>query len=152
MAFLVAAALVGGLTITHDQPKPFDNPYGYGRPWNLSQTAALATNSEGYAAIALAAYDRLLPPRACIGAAVAPNEPTFLLYGPRFQHRVIFLPVLDVVASAIRNNLFYVVVSAHVDAPNAAAFQAAGWKIEGLSDRWALAVAPHAGDGACSAA
>jgi glycosyl transferase family 87 len=150
-AYLAVAALTVGLTFTHDQPKPFDNRYGYGRPWNLTQLTALDTNSDAYVANAVAAYDNLVPANACVGAALGPNEPSYLLYGPHLQHRVVYLPLVDTVNTALRAGLFYVVVTTWQQTTAATNFKAAGWRIRPLAGLWLLASDPHHAMSACRA-
>lgn len=150
-AYLVVAAITVGLTITHDQPKPLDNPYGYGRPWNLTEVHALDTNSDVGAAAALAAYDELVPPRACVGAVLGTNEPSYLLFGPHLEHHVVFLSVNGALAASISNGLFFVVITTGTNSWVAADFRAAGWIIRPLGGLWLLASEPHATTGACTA-
>ena len=147
-AYLVVGALVVGLTITHDQSKPLESAYG--RPWHYTQLDALSVNSDGYLASALAAYDQLVPARACVGAVLGPNEPSYLLYGPRREHHVEFLSVDDAVLPALRQGLFYVVISTGDDRWVAGRFSAAGWTVRPLGSFWILASEPHARAGSCT--
>ena len=62
LAYFAVAGIVVGLTITSDQAKPLTNPYGFGRPWNLTVPHALATNSRDDFAAAVEAYDATIPP------------------------------------------------------------------------------------------
>ena len=60
----------------------------------------MTTNSRTEYARALTDYRRLVPPRACVGAILGPFDPSYLLFGPRLEHRVVYLspggnPVLD---------------------------------------------------------
>ena len=114
-AYLVVAAISIGVTIAHDQPKPFNNPYGFGRPWNLTQVTALATNSDAYIGAALADYNKLVPAHACVGAVIDTNEPSYLLFGPKLEHHVVFLSSNDTVRTALDKGLFYVVITTGVD-------------------------------------
>jgi Glycosyltransferase family 87 len=144
-AVLAVAATSVGLILVHDASKPLNGLAG--RPWQLNQAAALrenpATVTGGRAAVALVAYDRRVPATACVGAVLDPDEWSYQLWGPRFQHRVFFLPSLAAVATAVKENLDYVVVSSGVNAPVAGLFKAAGWKTVLLGDYWTLALAPH---------
>jgi MFS family permease len=148
-AYLVVAAISIGVTIAHDQPKPFNNPYGFGRPWNLTQVTALATNSDAYIGAALADYDRLVPAHACVGAVIDTNEPSYLLFGPKLEHHVVFLSSNDTVRTALDKGLFYVVITTGVDRPVADRFREAGWRIRPLAGYWLLASERRAGDGSC---
>jgi hypothetical protein len=149
-AYLVVAAISIGVTIVHDQPKPFNNPYGFGRPWNLTQVTALATNSDAYIGAALADYDKLVPAHACVGAVIDTNEPSYLLFGPKLEHHVIFLSSNDTVRTALEKGLFYVVITTGVDRPVADRFKEAGWRIRPLAGYWLLASERRAGDGTCT--
>jgi Glycosyltransferase family 87 len=148
LAYAVAAGLTAGLTIIHDQTKPLHNPYGLGVPWELTQVGSLTTNSNGAFAIADAKIHDLLPAGVCIGSVSAPWEPTYLLYGPRLQHRVFFLPPGDPLTDAIRHNLGYVAISAGTYASAADAFTRAGWSAQPIGGLL-LATAPHAAEGTC---
>jgi hypothetical protein len=144
-AWVAVAALTAGLTITHDQAKPLRSHYGYGPPWQLSQHNALETNSRGDYAGALDAYRRLVPARACVGAVLGGNEPSYFLYGSRFQHHVAYLSVSDAVPSALRHGLFYVVISTGPNRWAADSFRDAGWTVRPLGSYWLLASSsPHA--------
>jgi hypothetical protein len=132
------------LALTDDWSKRF---LGHaGRPWTLSQVGALkafpAQPTGSIVARALAAYDRSVPPGACVGAVLDPDEPSYVLWGPSLTRRVVFLPSLDAVGQAYRNGLRYVVVSTGVNAPVAKAFAAAGWRVKPLGSYWQLAVSP----------
>ncbi|MEI8104291.1 MAG: glycosyltransferase 87 family protein [Actinomycetes bacterium] len=147
-ATLAAAAISLGMTFAHDQPKPLLNPYGHGVPWNLTQLDALGTNSDGYVADALAAYDTLVPPKACVGTVLGPNEATYLLYGPHLEHRIIYLPTTVSLTDVLNRGLFYVVVSHHYDSV-LDQFRTAGWRVAPLGGYWTLAYAPGS-SGACA--
>jgi hypothetical protein len=153
VAYLAVGALSIGLTITRDQPKPLDNPYGHGRPWTLTQVTALDTNSDSIVARALADYQLAVPPHACIGALLGESEPSYLLYGPHFEHHVFYLPPGDPLTTAYRYGVDYVVISGGTYAGSAGVFETAGWRTQGLgsSDNpyWLLAIAPNAAAGRC---
>jgi hypothetical protein len=151
VAYLVVAALTVGLTITQDLTKPLDNPYGFGRPWNLTQAQALKTNSRSDYADALIAFDKLVPAEACVGAVLGGQEPAYLLYGPSRRHRVEYLSVDDALIPALRAGIFYVVISTGPNRWVANTFEAAGWQIRPLGGYWLLASHPHAGSGVCAA-
>jgi hypothetical protein len=145
-----AAALLvlGGLTLvfalTDDASKKLRGPAG--RPWTLSQAGALeafaAQPTGTIVAEALGAYDRAVPHDACVGAVLDPDEPSYLLWGPRLRRRVVFLPSLDALGTARRSGLRYVVVSTGANAPVAHTFSAAGWHVQPLGSYWQLAAAP----------
>ena len=60
---------------------------------------------------ALTTFDRVVPAHACVGAVLGVDEPSYLLFGPRFEHRVRYLHVVDPVHQALVDGLFYVVIS-----------------------------------------
>jgi hypothetical protein len=149
---LAAVALIalGSLTLffalTDDAAKKIRSPAG--RPWTLSQVGALkafpAQPTGTIVATALAAYERAVPSDACVGAVLDPDEPAYLLWGRKLRRRVVFLPSLDALRTAVRNDLGYVVVSTGVNAPVGKLFAQAGWRIRPLGSYWQLAVAPRA--------
>ena len=149
-AFAVAACIAIGLTITHDQPKPLNNPYGLGRPWNLTQATALYTNSAGKASGALDAFNRAVPRNACVGAVLGPNEPAYLLYGRYHKRKVVYLSPNDTVNAALSHGLWHVVITQLTELTALADdFRNAGWDVQKLDDYWWLASYPKAGDAAC---
>jgi hypothetical protein len=146
-AYLAVATLAIAVTISKVQTKPFTSPYGFGRPWQLTQAEALRTNGRNEYADAFAAFEQLVPDRACIGAIANRWEPTYLLFGPKLEHRVVYLdsthPLLPQV---LARHLFYVVVSTAVDRwPAIGELERAGWRVERLGPVWRLAVSPHRG-------
>ena len=141
-AVLVAvASLVIGLTLTHDQMKPLESPHG--RPWQLTQSAGDAANWQPERAPASTPTGRLVPPHACVGAVVGPDEPSYLLYGPRFERRVSTCRCRTPLAA--HRALFYVVISGGVNRIAAEEFRKAGWTIRPLGNYWLLAVSPKSG-------
>ncbi len=147
-AYLAVAALTIGLTITRDQTKPLQS--GAGWVWQLDQRQALWVNSDSYVDPSLAAYDALVPARACVGAVVGENEPSYLLFGNRLGHRVTFLPDAGALDTAYLDHLFYVVISPGAYPSVAGAFAASGWRVRPLGQMWLLASEPGAGAGTCT--
>ncbi len=151
---LVAAAFIVGLTLARDLAKPLNGPVG--RPWDLTRSGALdaapAQPTGAIVAAAVRAYDRRLPARACVGAVLGPDEPSYLLWGPDLRHRIHFLPSLAALEEAQEQNLDYVVISTGENAPVADRFTEAGWRLEPLGTYWTLAVAPGATIGDCNVA
>ena len=147
LAALAAIAVAGatvGLTLADDANKKLDGRFG--RPWNLSQVQALeefaAQPTGSIVAASLVAYDRLVPPRACVGAVLDPDEPAYLLWGPQLRHQVFFLPSLSCVEERVLGDLEYVVISTGVNAPVSKQFADDGWAVKPLGTYWQLAVAP----------
>ena len=151
IAYVGVGALVVGLTIAHDQAKPLGNPYGLGRPWQLSQFNALVTDSRPDYAVSYTAYRALVPAHACVGAVLNGNEPSYFLYGTRFEHPVFYLPAGTALTAAVHDNLFDVVLSNPAFASDAASFKAAGWRIRPLGSIWVLASDPRSRTGLCAA-
>ena len=76
---------------------------------------------------------------------LGPDEPSFLLYGPRLQHRVSYLPVEDPLLEAYRHSVFYVVISTGVNRKAAKVFTREGWKLDRLGKTWLLVTSPASG-------
>jgi len=152
-AYALVATLTIALTLTHDEPKPLDNPHGYGRPWNLTQETALLTNSDGGWAEALASYDALVPAHACVGAVLQADEPSYLLYGPHLEHHVFYLSPIPVILQADRWGLSYVVFSAESAQWGSwvtSVFKANKWRVRPLTQAWVLASKPRPDPDHCS--
>src|SRR5207249_11370685 len=119
VTLLALGSLTLTFALTDDAAKKIRSPAG--RPWTLSQIGALkafpAQPTGTIVATALAAYERAVPPNACVGAVLDPDEPAYLLWGRRLQRHVFFLPSLDALARADRDGVRYVVVSTGVNAP-----------------------------------
>jgi hypothetical protein len=147
IAVLTVGALVAGLSLRQDPRKPWSS--GAEAPWHLTQPQAMQHTWQPQLGASLVAYDQLVPARACVGAIVGPDEPSYLLWGPRLTHRVVYLPALDSIPQTYERGLFYVVISAAEDAPSADQYKRAGWQILPLDTYWLLAEAPHAGAGSC---
>ncbi len=136
-AFAAVAGLTVALTVARDPAKPLSSPYGYGRPWNLSQELALTTNSRADDAKAVAGLDRTLPSRVCLGSIVQESDPTYLLYGSHFQRHVVYLPHGNPVTPAIEKGLTEVVVSTGLpDSANQLVLD--GWKVRPIGGVWLL--------------
>jgi hypothetical protein len=119
-------------------------------PWHFTQAQALGWTWQPQLDATLTAFAGLVPRRACVGAIVGGDEPSFVLWGRSLDRRISYLPALDPLPQAYRRGVFYVVVSVAADALSAAPFEHAGWTIRPLGGYWLLATAPHAGGG-CAA-
>jgi hypothetical protein len=138
-AYVVVATLIAGLTITRVQTKPLESPLG--APWHLTQVEALNLNSRHELDEALPAFEARVPDDACIGAVLGDSEPSFLLFGPHFKRRVVFLPIGDAaVPRANEKGLRRVLVSTapQAEATAVGALQNAGWHAEALGGPWYL--------------
>jgi hypothetical protein len=143
-AFGVVAVIVAALTMIHVQSKPFHQ-----HPWSFTELQALTAAQDPQVAAALAAYQRLVPPHACVGAVLGVDEPAYLLFGPGLTHRVEFLPVTNAERRAIVQGLFYVVLSTGPDRWAAKQFRADGWHVRPIGGYWLLASEPKATTGEC---
>ena len=146
-AFLAVGALVAGMVVTKNPDHPLEGALG--RPWQLTQVDAAYLTDERGVGDAVAALRRGVPAHACVGAVLGSNEPAYFLAGPRLARRVVYLPVDRALPEAYRHFLSYVVVTRGENGWAAGTFRADGWRLEPLGSYWRLAVAPHAGDGAC---
>ncbi len=147
-AILVIASVTVGLTLARDLRKPLTNRSG--PPWELTWNQALMLQNGNLHGV-LDAYRRLVPAKACVGALLQPNEPSYLLYGPKLAHHVVYLPVDDALPAVLANGLYYVVISRVLGRPAATVFTDAGWRLNELGRYWLLVVAPGPGarTGAC---
>ncbi|HWE80786.1 MAG TPA: hypothetical protein VG265_03990 [Gaiellaceae bacterium] len=145
-AVLVVAATTVFYTLAYNNSKPALGRGEIVRPWNLDQATALeespAEPTGRNAAGALVEYDRIVPTAACVGAVLDPDEWSYPLWGPSLRHRLYFLPSLTAVATAVSENLRYVIVSTGANAPIADLFTAAGWHRRSLNGYWTLVTAP----------
>ena len=135
-AYAVVAAVMVSLTITHDDAKPLSSPYGYGRPWNLSQKLALATNSRGDTGDAVVGLNVAVP-SGCLGAITGESDPMYLLYGSHFQRHIIYLPHGNPVTPADAKGLADVVVSTGLQ-HSADELVKDGWKVRPIGGMWLL--------------
>ena len=145
-SLLAAAAVAGVWTLADDHAKPLSS-----RPWQATQAVALKPIKWNPIARVYPAFAAAVPARACVGAVVDGNEPSYLLWGPRLTRRVVYLPASDAYNDALRHGLFYVVISDASDAPVADQFAQQGWKVRALANAhyWLLVTAPHAGNSSC---
>ena len=90
-----------------------------------------------------------MPPRACVGSVLAENEPAFLLYGERLEHKVFYLSPGVAVKEALAHGLWHVVITVGKHRWVADSFREAGWEIRPLGEYWLLATQPGGGDGTC---
>ncbi len=147
-ALLVIATVTFVGVLDHARGEPFESIGGH--PWHLTQIEAMEYGFEDKIPPALTAYDRLVPPRACVGDVAGPDEPSYLLWGRSLERKVYYLPTVGAVDPALLDGVFYVVINVDSDARTADQFRQAGWKILPLGRYWLLARAPRAGSGVCS--
>jgi hypothetical protein len=150
-SFLSVAALVVCSTVAQDPLRPLDGRLGFGHPWQLTQVQAAYLTDENGVGDAVRSYATAVPAHACVGAVLGSDEPAYFLSGPRLEHKVVYLPVASAVLDAYRHSLSYVVISTGENRWAAGSFRDNRWSIRSLGGYWLLAVAPHAGDGRCSA-
>jgi hypothetical protein len=142
-AYLAVGVLVAVLVAVGDRTKVLTSPLG--APWNLTRVEAV-TAAQRPAARGYAALERALPAGGCVGAVLSSEDPSYLLGGPGFSRRVIYLPADDPVSAAQRSGLRYVVITRtemRTDAQRRAVerFTSRGWKISDLGGFWWLASA-----------
>ncbi len=147
-ALLAVSTLAVFLTLEYDRTKPYRSQAGH--PWHLTQAEALQYVFEPAVQPAYTAYERRVPARACVGAVLSTDEPSYLLWGRNRTRRVFFLTSTGSLEQALAAGVFYVVIDARANTPVADQFRSAGWSVGPLGDYWLLAKAPHAGNGACS--
>jgi hypothetical protein len=140
-----AGAIIAFVTLRDDSTKPYVS-----HPWAMSQVQALERTWQSTVGATLDAYERDVPPHACVGAIVGGDEPSYVLWGPKLEHRVYYLPAIGALPQAYRDGVFHVVVSVAADAPSADEFKAVGWRIQQLGSYWLLATAPHARVDGCA--
>ena len=136
LATLAVAAIVGITTLEQDRMKPLRSALG--APWHLDQVKAVELQWQPQAGSALAALQARVPRRACLGAVVGPDEPAYLLFGPRLERPVRYLPGSGTLSAALAQTLSYVVVSPAVASTAVADFRQAGWKVADLGGYWQL--------------
>jgi hypothetical protein len=144
-ALLVIASITVLQTLEHDRTKPYRTVAG--TPWHLNQADALQYIFDPDVAPAYKAYESAVPARACVGAVLGPDEPSYLLWGRGRTRRVYFLPASGALQVAYSHGLDYVVISARSNAASADQFRGAGWTVGPLADYWLLASSPRATDG-----
>jgi hypothetical protein len=152
IAVLVVAGWTGFYALEYDASKPLFGG-AIGRPWQLDQAGALSESpaepSGRIAAAGIRAYERTVPPRACVGAVLDPDEWAYLLWGPKLERRVVFLPSLKALETAYRDNLRYVIISTGINKPVAKQFTPPNWTVRPLASYWQLAVASRVRPGGC---
>ncbi len=144
-AIACVAVIQLSLVHVHNEQKPLTSSAG--RPWGLTQAGVLRDTFRPEYAQAPIELSRLVPSGACLGAAVGRDDPSFLLYGSRFQRRVRYLPIQDAADAARAAGLRFVVFGTDVPA---ASFQR-GWTLHPLTTGrpalWTLAVSRVPGCG-----
>ena len=139
-AIACVAVVQLGLVHVRNEQKPLTGPHRI--TLGLTQSDALLTTFRPDYAQVTRNLSRLVPAAACLGAAVGPDDPSFLLFGARFDRRVTFLPHQRAAAAATARGLRLVVLGR---ASGAAGFAARGWLLRPLSrgdhPPWTLAVA-----------
>ena len=129
------------MTLEYDRTKPYRSVAGH--PWHLTSVEALQYVFNPDAEQADADYERLVPRRACVGAVLGSDEPSYLLWGRDRKRRVFYLPSVAATSDATLRGVSYVVISASDNAPVASQFRSLGWSVKPLGDYWLLATVPH---------
>ena len=150
-AIVIVAATTLGLAMERNELKRIDR---VDAPWHLDQAGAVDLTWQPRAGRSLRQLDRLVASRACLGAAVGVDEPSYLLFGPGLDRTVVFLPQQSTPHAAASAGVPYVVIGGKQRARTAAGFEKSGWAIRPLRtspDRpyWTLAINPTGGSGHC---
>ncbi|MBV8480718.1 MAG: DUF2029 domain-containing protein, partial [Actinobacteria bacterium] len=141
---LVVAAIVVGLTLTHDRRKPLESPHG--PPWELTRSTAMKPQGKDVLSGVVADYDRAVPAHACVGAVLGPTDPSYVLFGRNLDHRVFFFAGDEHFVIKTRLlHLFYVVVSRRVPTTAADELAAAGWTRHLIGPWWWVFRLPEPG-------
>lgn len=142
VAYGAVGAVTVSLTVVHDQAKPLSSPNGLGRPWNLSVSDALRTNSLPVWATEVAGLERALP-AGCIGVIVRESDPIYFLYGSHFQRHVIYLPQEDVQPVVYAKGLSHLVVNTDINPAFVheitSGLTAARWTVRAIGGSWLYA-------------
>jgi hypothetical protein len=138
----VVAAVTVSLTVVHDQAKPLSSPNGLGRPWQLSVSDALRTNSLPVAATEVTGLDRALP-AGCVGVIVRESDPNYFLYGSHLQRHVIYLPQENAQPVVYAKGLSHVVVNTDINPAFVhqitSGLAAAKWTVRSIGGSWLYA-------------
>ena len=151
-AYLAVGVLVAVLVVVGDRTKVLTSPLG--APWNLTRVDAV-TAAQPPAARGYAALERALPTGGCVGAVLSSEDPSYLLGGPNFSRRVVYLPANDPVAAARRSGLRYVVITrtevrTNLQRRAVQRFASQGWRISDLGGFWWLASTGSPATNACT--
>jgi hypothetical protein len=142
VAYGVVAAVTVSLTVVHDQAKPLSSPNGLGRPWQLSVSDALRTNSLPVAATEVTGLDRALP-AGCVGVIVRESDPNYFLYGSHLQRHVIYLPQENAQPVVYAKGLSHVVVNTDINPAFVhqitSGLTAAKWTVRSIGGSWLYA-------------
>ena len=130
------AAVVGAATLFGTHAHNMAKPVGLsGRPavWAMprSEAASMAVGSLG---LALPFIDRIVPPDAELGVVLGSNDPSYPLYGPTLQRRLVELSAPSAVREATAQGIRWIVVSPD----GAAVVHAAGWRVRVVRGGWQL--------------
>ena len=145
-AYAAVGALVVALTVADDPAKRLASDSW---PWNLTRTEAMRSNSRANYALQTAGLDAAVP-SGCLGAIVTESDPTYYLYGSRFQRQIIYLKQGNPVSQAQADRLNKVVVSESLPY-EVNQLVSDGWKIRPLGGGWDLATRRLAPGAACNA-
>ncbi len=147
-SLLVIASFAVVLTLEYDRTKPYRSVAGH--PWHMTSVEALQYVFNPDVEEADADYERLVPRRACVGAVLGSDEPSYLLWGRDLKRQVFYLPSVAATSDAIVRGVSYVVISASDNAPVASQFRSLGWSVKPLGSYWLLATVPHPQAAGCT--
>ena len=151
LAIVIVASTTLGLALKRNELKPLQ--YATGRPWQLTQARAVELTWKSRAGRTVERLDALVAKRACLGAILDLDEPSYVLFGPRLERSVMFLPRKSAPQAAARAGIPYVVIGSGDVSQVAEEFRAGGWALRALNARseayWTLAISPRGGTGRC---
>jgi hypothetical protein len=123
----VAAILTLAGTSIDNARKPLDS-----RPWNGGRATALRNSVEPQLAESTAALDTRLKGVTCVVALLGHDDPSYLLYGPHLERRVVYATRSNAVTGDAP-----IVLGPRVDSSQ---LVHAGWHVESVHDYWRLAL------------
>jgi glycosyl transferase family 87 len=145
----VATATVG-MVLVFDVTKPADGSAGY--PWRLSEAGALDQTWRPEMGDVVRRFELAVPPRACVGAYLSGDEPSYVLFGPRLERRVVYLRHPLPQDRTRLQGLRWVVLGGDGNERGIIALLKWGWKLHGLGDSWTLAENPLRSESGCATA
>jgi 4-amino-4-deoxy-L-arabinose transferase-like glycosyltransferase len=133
----LVAALIGAVSLTGTHLHNVAKPVGLSGEtpiWAMTHAEAETLQVGGGARCILQLVDRAVPPNARLGVVLGNNDPSYPLYGPRLQRRLVTLPPSDPLRASSAQGLRWVVVGP--DQGLLAGGKA--WHAQRLQGRWQL--------------
>jgi hypothetical protein len=137
---VVVASVALVMAHVRNQLKPIEGAVI--EPWAASQVQAVDRPWLAGVASGISELNLLVPASGCLGALVDSDDPTFLLYGPRLDRKLVFLTGGDEQRQADAAGLSAIVVKATDFQDPQKRFTANGWQLTNLSTYFTLARRP----------